>query len=174
MKQIIRTICLLIIFASLVGYATPSNAESAEGATPGYNNKIPESIMTPDKVETRISTFEFFDGIPTKETAALLYDNLDLLRGVGTFLNGIPATSLEAIRRGAAALGAKNSNQAVIFDQLMDSNPLFLTGNTDTVYRFAFLDLKKDGPTVVEIPPGAGPGTVCKPSAEFGHLGPMI
>ncbi len=42
----------------------------------------------------------------------------------------------------------------------MDSNPLFLTGNTDTVYCFAFLDLKKDGPTVVEIPAGAGPGTV--------------
>jgi hypothetical protein len=42
----------------------------------------------------------------------------------------------------------------------MDSNPLFLTGNTDTVYCFAFLDLEKDGPTVIEIPPGSGPGTV--------------
>jgi hypothetical protein len=47
----------------------------------------------------------------------------------------------------------------VILDQVMDSNPLFLTGNTSTVYALAFLDLKKDGPTVVEIPPGAGPGT---------------
>ncbi|MGF1760441.1 DUF1254 domain-containing protein [Photobacterium sagamiensis] len=131
----------------------------AQEPTPGYNSKIPESIMTPDKVETRIGTLEFFDGIPTKETAALLYDNLDFLRGVETFLNAMPATSLEALRLGQAALGAKNSNQVVIFDQLMDSNPLFLTGNTDTVYCLAFLDLKKDGPTVVEIPPGAGPGT---------------
>ena len=132
----------------------------AEEPTPGYNNKIPESIMTPDKVETRIGTLEFFDGIPTKETAALVYDNLDFLRGVETFLNGMPAASLEGLRRGQAALGARNSNQAVIFDQLMDSNPLWLTGNTDTVYCTAFLDLKKDGPTVVEIPAGAGPGTV--------------
>jgi len=31
--------------------------------TPGYNTKIPDSIMTPDKVETRIGTLEFFDGI---------------------------------------------------------------------------------------------------------------
>ena len=38
--------------------------------------------------------------------------------------------------------------------------PLFLTGNTDTVYALAFLDLAEDGPTVVEIPPGCGPGTV--------------
>jgi hypothetical protein len=132
----------------------------AEEATPGYNTKIPESILTPDTVETRIGTLEFFDGIPTKKTAALLYDNLDFLRGVETFLNGVPATSLEAMRVGLAALGAKKSNQVVIFDQLMDSNPLFLTGNTSTVYCVPFLDLKKDGPTVVEIPAGAGPGTV--------------
>ena len=42
----------------------------------------------------------------------------------------------------------------------MDSNPLFLTGNTDTVYCGTMLDLATDGPTVVEIPPGCGPGTV--------------
>ena len=74
----------------------------AQEPTPGFNNKIPESIMTPDKVKTRIGTLEFFDGIPTKETAALLYDNLDFLRGVETFLNGMPATSLEALRCGLA------------------------------------------------------------------------
>lgn len=39
----------------------------------------------------------------------------------------------------------------------MDSNPLWLTGNTSTVYLSAFLDLKKDGPTVIEIPPETGP-----------------
>ncbi len=116
--------------------------------------------MTPDLVATRIGTLEFFDGIPTAETAELLYDNLDFLRGVETFLNGMPAASMEAIRRAQVALGATESNQIVIFDELMDSNPLFLTGNTDTVYCMAFLDLKKDGPTVIEVPGGSGPGTV--------------
>ncbi|WP_455289597.1 DUF1254 domain-containing protein [Cupriavidus necator] len=47
-----------------------------------------------------------------------------------------------------------------MFDQLLDSNPLFLTGNTDTVYCSVMLDLEADGPTVVEIPQGSGPGTV--------------
>jgi hypothetical protein len=128
--------------------------------TPGYNTRIPEKIMTPDKVETRIGTLEFFDGIPTKETAALVYDNLDFLRGIETFLNGIPAASLEGLRLGAAELGATECHQVVVFDNLMDSNPLWLTGNTDTVYCTFFVDLQKDGPTVVEIPAGAGPGTV--------------
>jgi hypothetical protein len=129
-------------------------------AAPNYNTPVPSSIITPDKVETRVGTLEFHDGIPTEKTAALLYDNLDYIRGVETFLNGMPAASLEAIRRGQASLGVEDYNQVVIFDQLMDSNSLFLTGNTDTVYCSAFFDVSKEGPMVIEIPPGTGPGTV--------------
>jgi hypothetical protein len=43
----------------------------------------------------------------------------------------------------------------VIFDKLMDSKPLYLTGNTSTMYLIADLDLLRDGPTVAEVPPGA-------------------
>ena len=93
--------------------------------------------MTPDTVETRIGTLNFFDGLPTDETRQKVYDHLDFMRGVDVFLNFIPATSMEAIRRGLADVGVAKSNQAILFDQLMDSNSLFLTGNTDTVYCFA-------------------------------------
>ena len=132
----------------------------AEEKTPGFNNLIPETILTPDRVETRIGTLEFFDGMPDTETVRKVYDNLDFLRGVEVFLNFIPATSIEGLRLGMVELGATRSNQCVIFDKLMDSDPLFLTGNTDTVYASVMLDLKRDGATVVEIPPKTGPGTV--------------
>ena len=128
--------------------------------TPGYNNKIPPSLLTPDILETRVGTLDFFDGIPTKESAERLYNNLDYVRGVETFLSGMPAANLEAFRRGQVTLGAEDYNQIVIFDQLMDSNSLFLTGNTDTVYVSVFFDLQKNGPMVIEVPPGTGPGTV--------------
>ena len=88
--------------------------ESSAQPTPGYNTSIPEKIMTPDKVETRLGTLEFFDGIPTKETAELVYDNLDFLRGVETFLNGVPAASLEGLRLGQAELGATECHQVVV------------------------------------------------------------
>ena len=84
----------------------------------------------------------------------------EILRGTEVFLNFIPAASVEAVRRGHVGMGATKSHHALIFDQLMDSSPLFLTGNTDTVYCSVMLDLESDGPTVVEIPPGSGPGTV--------------
>ena len=162
----------LLMGASACGEAPPSaNTAAAEAPanalvastgqkTPGYNNKIPEKIMTPDKVETPIGTLDFFDGMPSESTAGKVYDFIDLSRGVETFLNGIPATSIEGMRLGFADLGVQSSNQVLIFDKLADSNALFLTANTETVYTSVFFDLKKDGPTVIEVPPGSGPGTV--------------
>ncbi|MES2438076.1 MAG: DUF1254 domain-containing protein [Verrucomicrobiota bacterium] len=147
------------IIATLSGVLVITSAHAQE-KTPGFNQKIPEQIMTPDKVETRLGTLNFSDGVPTVETTQKLYDHLDFLRGVEVFLNFIPATSIEAVRLGFVERGLTKSSQAMIFDQLCDSNPLLLTANTDTVYCFAFLDLETDGPTVVEIPRGCGPGTV--------------
>ncbi len=126
----------------------------------GYKTEIPDKILTPDKVETRIGNLEFYDGMPTKSTLKKVYDNLDFMRGVDVFLNFIPATSIEGLRLGMKEIGADNSNKIVVMDELMDAKSLFLTGNASTVYASIFLDLETDGPTVVEVPAGAGPGTV--------------
>ena len=146
-----------IIFACLV---INSGVVAQDEPTPGFNHQIPPEIMTPDVVDTRIGTLKFFDGLPDADTVTLVYDNLDLIRGVEVFLNFVPAASLEAIREGMVAEGYTQSNQCLIFAELLDSAPLFLTGNTDTVYASIILDLERDGPTVVEIPPNCGPGTV--------------
>ena len=128
--------------------------------TPNYNTYIPPGVQTPDTVDTPIGRLDFFDGMPDEATVQKLYDNLTFMRGVEAFLSGIPATSIEAIRVGLADIGATRCSDVVIFDRLMDSTPLFLTGNTDTVYATGMLELDRDGPTVVEIPPQCGPGTV--------------
>lgn len=132
----------------------------ADDVPEGYNTPIPEVIVTPGVVETRIGTLKFSDGRPTPETSALMFDTLDFMRGVEVFLNFIPATSVEGIRRGLMGIGLDAPNKFAYFDDLMDSNPLFLTGNTDTVYGMAILDLQRDGPIVIEIPKGQGPTTV--------------
>ena len=133
---------------------------SASVKPDGYNTPVPAKILTADRVETRIGTLEFSDGFPTQATAQLLYDHLDFLRGVEAFLSGVPAASLEAMRVGMEEVGVTACHRVGILDHLMDSAPLFLTGNTDTVYVSAILDLERDGATVVEIPPGCGPTTV--------------
>ena len=87
---------ILSLFMSTLLLLGASTAVLAQN-TPGYNNNIPDTILTPDTVETRIGTLKFFDGSPTKDTVELVYDNLDFMRGVETFLNGMPATSIEGV-----------------------------------------------------------------------------
>ncbi|MGA9442878.1 MAG: hypothetical protein WBV18_05580, partial [Methyloceanibacter sp.] len=50
-----------------------SSPAFAEEPTLGYNTKIPEGLLTPDKYPTRVGDIEFFDGIPTAATAEALY-----------------------------------------------------------------------------------------------------
>jgi len=152
-------LCAVALAPSLVAKEVKTLAKATD-ATPGFNQKIPEKVMTANEVKTRLGTLKFYDGIPTEDTLKTVYDNLDFSRGVEVFLNFIPATSIEAMRLGFKDLGADAFNKVVVFDDLMDSNSLFLTGNTDTVYAGAILDLEKTGPTVIEVPPGAGPGTL--------------
>jgi len=145
------------IFA-LIAAAMFATTVFAQQPTPGFNTKIPEWVLTPDTVETRIGTLQFFDGIPDEKAAEVLFANLDLNRALQAMLLGMPAANFEAGRTGHVALGQEQANQAIIFDGLMDSSSLFLTGNAGTVYFTSFLDLERDGPTVVEIPAGTGPG----------------
>ena len=113
-----------------------------------------DSIATPDTVETSIGTLKFLDGAPTAETAQKVYDYLDTMRGVDAFLKGMPGASVQSLIKGNHQLGAKQAHQVMIMDKLMDSKSLFLTGNTSTMYVIPTLDLKRDGPTVFEAPPG--------------------
>jgi hypothetical protein len=118
------------------------------------SKEILDSITTPDQVETSIGALKFLDGAPLPQTAERVYDYLDTMRAVDAFLKGMPGASLQGLIKGAHSLGAVECNQVLIFDKLMDSQSLFLTGNTSTVYVLPNLDLKRDGPTVLEAPAG--------------------
>ncbi|MEE4146788.1 MAG: DUF1254 domain-containing protein [Halieaceae bacterium] len=113
-----------------------------------------DAISIPDKVETAIGKLEFFDGVPTPTTIASVYDNLDLMRGMGVFLDNIGAVSMYSVRKGLADAGAEGANRIAIFEQLLDSQTLVVTANTSTLYAYTYTDLAKDGPTVIEVPPG--------------------
>jgi hypothetical protein len=157
-------------------YAAP--ADSRFPAMPllqsdGIPPEIMASISTPDTVETRIGTLEFFDGLPSPETVQTVYDNLDFLRGVEVFLNAMPGASTYAIRQGLRSVGAPD-NTLVLFENLLDSASLFLTANTESIYAWGFLDLR-DGPMVLESPPnvlGILDDMWFRWIADFGNAGP--
>ena len=137
---------MTVILAVVMAFATVASAE--------VSKEVQDSISTPDEVKTSIGTLKFLDGAPYPETAEKIYDYLDTTRAMDTFLKGMPGASLKALIDGAHSIGAVESNEVMIFDNLMDPKSLFLTGNSSTVYAIPDLDLKRDGPTVVEVPEG--------------------
>ncbi|MEN8692111.1 MAG: DUF1254 domain-containing protein, partial [Desulfobacterales bacterium] len=148
MKKTCFRNCLNIALTVVAVYSMslPANGE--------VSRETLASISTPDKVKTSIGTLKFRDGAPLPETADKVYNYLDTTRAMDTFLKGQPACSVVALIKGAHSLGAVEANEIIIFDKLMDSTPLFLTGNTSTLYVLPDLDLKRDGPTIVEVPDG--------------------
>jgi len=130
------------------------SAVPALAGEPEYKADVPADITTPDKVETRIGTLNFFDGLPDDATVQKVYDQLDFSRGIQAFLSGIPAASLHAMCKGLNEAGVENNKAIGITEELMDARSLFLTPNATTVYNFFCIDLK-DGPVVIEIPPNA-------------------
>ena len=136
---------LLVTCLAAPGWAKPPKMK--------MTTSIPKSITTPDKVRTPAGTLKFFDGVPTRGTTKAVYDYVDRARGVEVFINLMPAVSMYNIRKGQRDMGAKARHQILIWEQLMDSKSLVLTGNNTSLYTWGFLDLKKDGPTVIELPP---------------------
>jgi hypothetical protein len=124
----------------------------AQFASAEVSKSVLKSIHTPNQVETSIGTLKFIDGAPVKETADKVYEYLDTARAMDAFLKGQPAASIFGIIEGSHSLGAVEAHEVLIFDKLLDSKSLFLTANTSTLYALPDLDLKRDGPTVVEVP----------------------
>ena len=121
------------------------------GLSPGVPPEVLVSLGSPAKVETPFGAMEFFDGLPLAETVTLSYDTLDLLRGIDAYLNCVPGASMLAMRNGLRSVGAR-SNVIACTDPRSTSAPVVLAANAETTYGTTFLDLKADGPTVVEVP----------------------
>jgi hypothetical protein len=110
----------------------------------------------PDKIRTDFGTLRFVGGaFPTDESVEDLRRARPAARHPG--LHGLlpGAVPVRIVKGQIRDFGFKSSSDiAVMAGPFMQPSENYLTGNDVTVYAFASLDLKVDGPTVVEIPPG--------------------
>src|SRR5262245_12490450 len=88
-----------------------------------YKADVPQSITTPDSVDTRIGTLKFFDGLPAEATVQKVYDQLDFSRGIEAFLSGMPAASVYALCEGLDKAGIKRNHGIEMTEDLMDARP---------------------------------------------------
>ncbi|MGB5664843.1 DUF1254 domain-containing protein [Eudoraea sp.] len=131
-----------------------------------------------DKIETNFGTLNFeLEAFPDEASVKKIYDEMDLQRATQAYMDFYPALSVYAIVKSQIRdFKFKSSSDIAVAagPGWLPSEP-FLTGNNSTVYAIASLDLKIDGPTVVEIPPGmygTANDALFKFMVDFGFVGP--
>ena len=107
-----------------------------------------------ETVKTRFGDFEFQNGYPSAEATDKLYELRTFNRAVESYLHFVTIMSMFYMQKGLNDFGLDAPNKFLIFETLLDAQSLYLTANTESVYGMQFLDLKRDGPTIVEAPPG--------------------
>ena len=70
---------------------------------------IPPSITTPDKVETRLGTLDFKDGMPSPATLTKVYDNLDAAHAFNAFVNTMQGVNMGPFARECSRLASKTT-----------------------------------------------------------------
>jgi len=122
-------------------------------AFPTLAAEEPSRFIENERIETVLGEFDFVKGFPTPETTERLFDLRTSYRAVEVIQQNVFAASLYAMRRGIAVAGADRPNRVMVWKNLADAKAELLTANNTTVYAMGFLDLKTDGPTVIEAPP---------------------
>ena len=154
----ILSLSLLAVFASCQeknpSKKDPVKNQKEAPASYAQTTDIPAGITTPNEVKTSIGTLRFYDGAPLPETAELVYENLDRMRGVDVFLKAMPAASVRQLMLGPSAIGVSDYNTVMVTEGLMDSKPLYLTANTSTLYATPYINMKDLGTMVMEVPSG--------------------
>ena len=119
------------------------------------------------------SPYKFERGYPVAGTAEKAYDATDLHRAIEAYKFFFPTVATEAVMQQMPPNDKPNQ-----ISLKMDTKPRHQlpTGNSDTPYGFGPLDLKADGPMVIELPPGLFIGFVndhnCRWVLDMGTIGP--
>lgn len=101
-----------------------------------------------------LANLPFAGGYPSRQGIAQLQDELLFQRAVQSYLWALPALSMYAMQEGSQAKFGKGYNVLPIWKERLNAKTLVTTPNSDVIYAMGYLDLKADGPMVIEAPPG--------------------
>jgi hypothetical protein len=135
----------------------------------------PHGWAETETLDTRFGDFKFEGGYPVGDATQRLFEIRTLNRAIEVYSTQLMRVSEIAVKEGLRAFGATKPTQVVVWENLMDSGTVLLTANTETVYAVAHLDLRTDGPTVIEAPPrmlGFVQDGLQRYLADIGPLGP--
>src|SRR5271170_940530 len=110
--------------------------------------------LAQDSHYDQLTNTPFKGGYPSKESVAEFKDELLFERGVQAYLWALPALNMYAMKEGSEKVFGGGYNVLPIFKERLNAKTLVTTPNSDVIYAMGYVDLKEDGPLVIEVPPG--------------------
>jgi hypothetical protein len=102
----------------------------------------------------QLADLPFAGGYPTLEGVAQLQNELLFQRAVQSYIWALPALNMYAMKEGSEKAFGAGYNVLPIWKDRLNAKTRVTTPNSDVIYAMGYLDLKQDGPMVIEVPPG--------------------
>ena len=122
-----------------------------------------------------LRALHFPENYPTADASQRLHDEMLFQRACQVVLWAMPAMSVYAMKKGSEATFGAGSNVLVVWKDRLNPKTLVSTPNSDVIYAMGYIDLKQDGPTVIEVPPkqqGILDDFWQRPITDVGYVGP--
>src|SRR5499433_2657878 len=115
-------------------------------------------LATPTVVQVsrydELASLPFKNGYLSKEGITALKDELIFQRAVQSYIWALPVLNMYGMKEGSEKVFGKGYNILPTWKQRLNAKTLITTPNSDVIYALGYLDLKEDGPMVIEVPPG--------------------
>jgi hypothetical protein len=100
-----------------------------------------------------LANAEFKGDFPTKDSAEVLADELYFQRATQVYLWSLPAVNIYAMKEGSEKTYGAGYNVLPVWKSRLNAKTKVTTPNSDCLYAMSYVNVAKDGPIVVEVPP---------------------
>ena len=114
-------------------------------AAPGRAQPAPSQFL---------ADLPFRENRPTPKTASVLQSELFFQRATQAYLWALPLVNTLGMKFGSEAVFGAGYHVLPIWKKRLDAKTLVTTPNSDVLYAMGYVDLGKDGPLVMDAPPG--------------------
>lgn len=165
MKKIFA-LAVLIVSLQACNSNQSTSANASDSTAVSTNSSV--SDLDPTKIDMN-------EELPSKASVPTLFNEMDYQQAVQCYLWGLPIVAFAEWQRIQYDVFGAGSNDLMLYKTYEDKLGI-LTANATTPYIITFINLAKNGPTVIEMPAGHTAGGLSdfwqRETATIGELGP--
>lgn len=151
MKRDIRQNARSAIAAVRAAVATAALVSAcASGGGAGSAAPLPSELAGHRAALAQLS---FAQGYPTKDEASALRDELLFQRATQVYLWALPAVNLYSLKQASEGRFGSGYTVFPVWKKRLDAKTIIPTPNSDVIYALGYIDVGRDGPMVIDVPP---------------------